>query len=89
MAIVHVLHLCASSSLPPLTAPSPFPPMPNWSPAATAAAGVHDLQHLLALHGPTGSSVSVATTRRVRVSMTSPVDGYAYRPSMLNVIQPG
>src|SRR6266511_3836420 len=35
------------------------------------------------------SSVSCATTLRVFTSMTSPVDGYASRPSRLNVTQPG
>src|SRR5207244_636090 len=35
------------------------------------------------------SSASVATIRFVFVSTISPVDGYPYRPSRLNVTQPG
>ena len=66
-------------------------PMPNWLPTRTglAALQVH-FDHFFALHGRCpSSSVSWATISRVAVSMTSPVEGQACRPSRLKVIQPG
>ena len=71
-------------------APPYFTPTPNWLPTRATLWPSNTTSSSFSL--PTArpvSSVRTATRFFVFTSKTSPVDGYARRPSMLNEIQPG
>src|SRR5207245_476642 len=74
--------------------PNPVPycprPIPNWSPARDGWSPENTISTIFSLWtGRARSSVNSATIVLLWVSITSPVDGYAYFPSILNIIHPG
>ena len=65
-------------------------PTPNWSPVWTTLSSWNCISRIFSLiTGVSVSSVSVVMIFFEAASITSPVEGYAYRPSIVNVIQPG
>ncbi len=65
-------------------------PTPNWSPVWTTLSSWNCISSIFSLiTGAPVSSVSVVMILFEAASITSPVEGYAYRPSIVNVIQPG
>src|SRR5262249_49478180 len=67
----------------------PLRPSPNWSPTHTRSPSSQISSITFSeCTGRPSSSVSVSTIFFVLTSITSPVDGQAYLPSRLNVLQP-